>query len=153
MEIQLNKVNNYPSRYAIGEVVYFHPGIQAMTATAGTAHALRARIEGVAFSESKVLYELAMDISPDPQTPHFYDAIAVASVDSTFVSSLADMQANEAGQELAQDRADVSAAQLAGMASASGATTPDAAIITRRFMAIAESIQEQKDELANVPVT
>lgn len=82
---------SYPSRYEIGQVVYFHPRIQSFGVNTAVNYGLRAAIGAVKFRGGKVTYELAMDMSPTIPEPEFYDAILVADVDSIFVASLEDL--------------------------------------------------------------
>jgi hypothetical protein len=79
-----------PSRYAIGEPVYFHPAIHDFTPDQVQQHALKAKIMAVRFTKSKVLYELALDTALDPGPAEYYEAIPLADVDSYFVLNAAD---------------------------------------------------------------
>lgn len=89
--MQISIAASLPSRYAIGEVVYFHPEITDMNPEEAERRAILAQIISVSFSQSKVKYELALDTSVDPGEPEFYDALPVAGVDSYFVKSKADV--------------------------------------------------------------
>lgn len=79
-----------PSRYAIGEPVFFHPAIHDFTPDQVQKHALKAKIMAVRFTKSKVLYELALDTALDPGPAEYYEAIPLADVDSYFVLNAAD---------------------------------------------------------------
>jgi len=149
MQIQLFTATaaDFPSRYPLGAHVYFHPGIQGMTDAEGITHGLLARIARVSFAEGKVTYDLAMNIANNTQLPHFYEAILVANVDSIFVASFDDLVSWTATRAEAVEAliGAIEERRLVSMASASGALTlDDAERITRRFIAIAADVAEQK---------
>lgn len=83
-----------PSRYAIGQEVYFHPNMFKITPL-NLRLAFIARIEKVQFSGSKVTYDLALLVEEGDadgnMNTRFYDVIPVKDVDSTFVSSYQDI--------------------------------------------------------------
>lgn len=136
--------SDFPSRYALGEEVYFHPGIQGFSSAQAIHYGLLARIGKVSFEEGKVTYDLAMNISHNLDKPEFYTALLVASVDSIFVASMKDLIAWENPVAVNPD-APIQEGELVQMATASGALTlPDAERITRRFIAIAADVAEQK---------
>lgn len=85
---------SFPSRYDIGDIVFFHPAISRFTLEEARVSAILARVESVSFREGKVTYELAINVGTEG-TIEFYDAIPVAAVDSLFVSSEDDLQAIE----------------------------------------------------------
>lgn len=85
---------SFPSRYDIGDIVYFHPAISRMTVEEARIHAILSQITSVTFREGKVTYELAVNDGENGEI-HFYTAIPVAEVDSIFVSSEDDLQAIE----------------------------------------------------------
>lgn len=92
MKVELSTAANYPSRYAIGEPVYFHPAIHDFySAERIREKALRGKIVAVRFTESKVLYEIAVDTAVDPGPAEYYEAIPMADVDSYFVLNDADV--------------------------------------------------------------
>lgn len=70
-----------PSRCKIGDIVLFQPDLSAVDV--GRAGVIRAKVVGVRFTESKVLYDLALANS-DEDCP-WYDAIPVRDVDSVMV--------------------------------------------------------------------
>jgi hypothetical protein len=90
MKMELATAQNLPSRYSIGEPVFFHPAIHDFTPEQIAKNALRAKIVGVRFTEDKVLYELALDTALDPGEPEYYEAIPLADVDSYFVLNATD---------------------------------------------------------------
>ena len=83
-----------PSRYAIGQEVYFHPNMFKITPL-NLRLAFIGRIEKVQFSGSKVTYDLSLLVEEADADGHieqrFYDAITVKDVDSTFVSTYQDI--------------------------------------------------------------
>lgn len=84
-----------PSRYAIGQEVFFHPNMFKVTPLNYDLIAIPARIEKVQFSGSKVTYDLAVlceegDADGNVEL-RYYDAITIKDVDSTFVSSYEDI--------------------------------------------------------------
>lgn len=83
-----------PSRYVIGQEVYFHPNMFKITPM-NLRLAFIGRIEKVQFSGSKVTYDLALLVEEADANGHieqrFYDAITVKDVDSTFVSTYQDI--------------------------------------------------------------
>jgi len=88
-----------------------------------------------------------MNIANNTQLPHFYEAILVANVDSIFVASFDDLVSWTATRAEAVEAliGAIEERRLVSMASASGALTlDDAERITRRFIAIAADVAEQK---------
>ncbi len=84
-----------PSRYAIGQEVYFHPNMFNVTPLNYDKIAIPARIEKVQFSGAKVTYDLAVlceehDAQGNVEL-RYYDAITIKDVDSTFVSTYQDI--------------------------------------------------------------
>lgn len=92
--MQVSTAQSFPSRYDIGDVVYFHPAIARFTLEEARVSAILARVSSVTFRRGKVTYELAINVG-ESGTIEFYDAIPVAEVDSLFVSSEDDLQAIE----------------------------------------------------------
>lgn len=79
-----------PSRYPIGSEVYFHPnGWMFQDAGRPLKQALKAKVVAVRFTDSKVLYDLALLCRQTDAEDRFYDeyyeAIPLRDVDSTFV--------------------------------------------------------------------
>lgn len=77
---------DFPSRFAIGKEVLFHPNTWLLTLDNISA-AFKARIDKVQFSGSKVTYDLAIQCNDGKNVLYFYDAITVKDVDSTFVTT------------------------------------------------------------------
>lgn len=83
---------NFPSRYDIGDIVYFHPAITRMTREEARETAILSQISSVTFREGKVTYEIAVNVGGKGEID-FYHAIPVADVDSIFISSEDDLDA------------------------------------------------------------
>ena len=83
---------NFPSRYDIGDVVYFHPAITRMTREEARETAILAQVSSVTFFKGKVTYEIAVNVGGKGEID-FYHAIPVADVDSIFISSEDDLEA------------------------------------------------------------
>lgn len=92
--MQVSTAKNFPSRYDIGDVVYFHPAISRFTLEEARQYAIMSRVASVSFRSGKVTYELAINVGANGVI-EFYDTIPVADVDSLFVSSEDDLQAIE----------------------------------------------------------
>lgn len=93
-----------PSRYAIGQEVYFHPNMFEVTPDS-THKAFPAKVMKVQFTGSKVTYDLALltaDGDGSGEVSYsYYEAITVKDVDSTFVASYDDICLSHA-RELAR---------------------------------------------------
>jgi len=81
-----------PSRYQIGDLVFFHPNLWMVAEGILTLNTLApAVITKVTFDAPKVLYDLAMLIVKGDENGNlelaFYDAYPVERVDSTFVTN------------------------------------------------------------------
>lgn len=76
---------NYPSRYTIGDIVAFSPSIDKPIA----AFYFPARVSGIRFTESKVLYDLdvfsPLSVNKDNNFTPFYDAIPIRDVDGVML--------------------------------------------------------------------
>lgn len=86
MKAEAQSDGNYPSRFAIGSEVLFHPNTWLLTPD-NMSSAFKARIDKVQFSPSKVTYDLAIQCNDGENRLYFYDAITVKDVDSTFVTT------------------------------------------------------------------
>lgn len=85
---------NFPSRYDIGDIVYFHPAITRMSREEARESAILAQVSSVTFRAGKVTYEIAVNVGGKGEID-FYHAIPVADVDSVFISSEDDLEAIE----------------------------------------------------------
>lgn len=96
MNIELSGIGQqFPSRYEMNEEVYFHPAIESLSVAEANSIGLRAKIVGVAFSESKVTYDLALMTPTMNDGPQYYEALPARSVDSIMVKSLTDVAAQD----------------------------------------------------------
>jgi hypothetical protein len=90
--MQVAIAQNFPSRYDIGDVVYFHPSVALMNMEEAREYAIMAQVSSVTFREGKVTYELYLNTGKDGEI-NFYQGIPVADVDSYYVTSEDDLQA------------------------------------------------------------
>lgn len=139
LDIFTTTAADYESRYEIGSTVYFHPGIKGMDLNQARTHALFARIDGVNFTAGKVTYELAMNIGTG-DVPDFYEALLVASVDSIFVSSVADIDSRtRPGPPISLEKE-----TLVSLSSSYGVTGVHAERGSQLFLDVYEGVQEMK---------
>lgn len=104
MNIELSAIGqHFPSRYKMGEEVYFHPAIENLTLAQANQYAIPARIEGVAFSECKVTYDLSLLTPNHDGSFAYYDALPARCVDSIMVKSRADVATQDITRPAAVD--------------------------------------------------
>lgn len=95
MKLKVADSGAFSSRFEIGSEVLFHPNTWLLTKD-NMYKAFKARIEKVQFSESKVTYDLAIQINDGDNNLYFYDAITIKDVDSTFVTTAEEIAVEEA---------------------------------------------------------
>jgi len=70
------KSTEFPSRYALGDEVWFQPDLSKIQKNDG---AVRAQVINVKFTETKVLYDVALW---DEKSCRVYDVLPLCNVDS-----------------------------------------------------------------------
>lgn len=91
--MQVTTAGTLPSRYDIGDVVFYHPAINRMSVAEARSTALVTQVSSVTTLKGKVTYELA--VASNAEATEFDHAIPVASVDELFVANEDDLQVIE----------------------------------------------------------
>lgn len=79
-----------PSRYDIGDVVFYHPAINRLSVAEAKANAIVSQVSSVTLRDGKVSYELA--VACNAECTEFFHDIPVASVDAAYVASEDDLE-------------------------------------------------------------
>jgi len=104
MNIELSSIGqHFPSRYKMDEEVYFHPAIENLTLAEANAYAIPAKIVGVAFSDCKVTYDLALMTPNHDGSFAYYEALPARCVDSIMVKSREDVAVQDVSRPAAVD--------------------------------------------------
>lgn len=83
-------ITKIPSRYDVGDVVFYHPTVNRMSVAEAHSTAIVSQVSSVTLRDGKVSYELA--VACNAEATEFDHSIPIASVDAAYVASEDDLE-------------------------------------------------------------